>query len=79
MKPKDYEEHGAAEAPTPYAAWAGLKETEQRLEIGDLLEDSAGALFIYKYVGFEKAEWVLPEVPTGLEAIPAAAGASAGD
>ena len=79
VKPKDYEEDGTAEALSPYAAWAALKESDRRLEIGDLLEDPAGDLCIYKYVGFEQAQWVLPEVSTGLEAIPAAAGAAAGD
>jgi hypothetical protein len=32
-------------------------------------------LRIVKYVGFEEARWVLPEVKTGLENTPVAAGA----
>jgi len=28
---------------------------------GDLLEAENGALRIYKFVGFEEAQWVLPE------------------
>ncbi|MCP5117911.1 MAG: hypothetical protein GY953_44410 [bacterium] len=79
VKPKDYEPDGATEAQSPYAVWAALKETERELTVGDLLEDPAGEISIYKYVGFEQAEWVLPEVATGLEEIPAAAGAAAGD
>ena len=75
VKPKHYEAGETVEALSPYAAWAGLKETDGKLEIGDLLEEPDGQLTIYKYVGFEQAQWVLPEVETGFDAIPAAAGA----
>lgn len=74
VKPRDYEDDGTIEAPTPYALWHQLRDTESPLALGDLIESSAGELFIYKYVGFEGAEWVLPEVSTGLEHAPAAAG-----
>lgn len=74
VKPRDYEEDGSTGALSPYAAWFQLKEGEKPLEVGDLLETPEGQLFICKYVGFEQAEWVLPEVTTGLETIPAAVG-----
>ncbi len=74
VKPRDYEELTSVEAPTPYALWEQLRETDNPLEVGDLIESAAGALVIYKYVGFEEARWVLPEVATGLEGVPPAAG-----
>jgi len=74
VKPRDYEEEGAAEALTPYALWHEMKGREQPLELGDLLESPDGELYICKYVGFERARWVLPEMKTGIEAAPAAAG-----
>lgn len=74
VKPKDYEQAGTVEAPSPYAAWIALRETEHPLQVGDVLETEEGSLCIYKYVGFEEARWVLPEVKTGLETAPVAAG-----
>jgi hypothetical protein len=61
VKPKDYEPGEALEAETPYALWATLKDTEQALNVGDILEVEGGALSIYKYVGFEEARWAVPE------------------
>jgi hypothetical protein len=67
VKPRDYEavEPGepveSIEAATPYAAFFALKETEGPLLPGDLLEAENGALRIYKFVGFEEAQWLLPE------------------
>ena len=74
VKPREYEEDGLADASSPYAAWFQLKEGEKPLEVGDLLETLDGQLSICKYVGFEQAEWVLPEVTTGLETTPATVG-----
>lgn len=74
VKPKDYELSGEAEADSPYAAWFRLQGSESALEVGDLLETPQGGLFICKYVGFEEARWVLPEVTTGLESAPLAVG-----
>ena len=65
VKPKDYAEGGGVEAPGAYAAWMSLRDTEQALQVGDLLEAEDGKLYICKYVGFEEARWVLPEVQTG--------------
>jgi hypothetical protein len=72
IKPKDYEEAEAFEAEGAYALWAGLKESENALRVGDVLESDAGELRIYKYVGLEEARWVLPEVKSGLESQPLA-------
>lgn len=75
IKPKDFEDTGAREAASLYALWAELKATEEALGVGDVLESATtGQLHICKYVGFEPAQWVLPEVKTGIEQAPAAAG-----
>ena len=60
VKPRDYEPGDSIDAATPYAAFFALKDTAETLHPGDLLE-SEGALRIYKFVGFEEAQWVLPE------------------
>ncbi|HEX8985684.1 MAG TPA: hypothetical protein VF767_09640 [Bryobacteraceae bacterium] len=72
-RPKDYAEKGIVEAASPYLAWAVLKDSEDALRIGDILEDPAGNLSIYKYVGFEPACWLIPEVKPVPEAQPQAA------
>ena len=77
-KPKDYEEIHAVEAPNVYAAWMSLKDTERALEVGDILESEAGDLRIYKYVGFEEAQWQLPEPKPVVEGTQGAS-APAGD
>lgn len=66
VKPRDY--HAVAtdgalvEAETIYAAFFALRDTPAPLEVGDLLESSAdGSLRIFKFVGFEEAQWTLPE------------------
>src|ERR1700730_8938444 len=61
VKPRDYEPGDSIDAPTPYAAFFALKETAEPLHPGDLLESEGGDLRIYKFVGFEEAQWVLPE------------------
>lgn len=72
VKPKDYEEIYQMEATGPYAVWIQLKDTEQALQVGDILEVESGELRIYKYVGFEEAKWLVPDVKNGLEAAPTA-------
>jgi hypothetical protein len=74
IKLKDYSSGETLEAASPYSAWNLLKESENPLQVGDLLEIPDGPVFIYKYVGFEEARWVLPEIKTGLEDAPVAAG-----
>ena len=73
VKPKDYDCSREVEAATPYAVWKSLQQEEKSLRPGDLLEvissdGSAGELQIIKYIGFEPAQWYIPE--TRMEAIP---------
>jgi hypothetical protein len=74
IKRKDYDEGASIEAPNEYAAWQALRETGTPLQVGDLLEGPGGELRICKYVGFDAAQWIVPEVKTGLESAPVAAG-----
>ncbi|HMC61379.1 MAG TPA: hypothetical protein VKJ01_19470 [Candidatus Solibacter sp.] len=69
-KPKDYEQHGEVEALHEYDAWRRLREAGHPLMVGDLLESDAGQLRICKYVGFEPAQWVLPEPRLPIEPEP---------
>jgi len=71
VKPKDYELGGEVESQTPYSLWKELQDKEAKLpesplSPGDLLEtveiDGPGRLFITKYIGFEPAQWFVPEV-----------------
>ena len=61
VKPKDYEPAEMIEAASPYAAWLALRESEQALQVGDLLELEGAELRIFKYIGFEEARWYVPE------------------
>ncbi len=74
VKRKDYDEGQTTEAANEYAAWQALREAGTPLRVGDLLEAAGGDLRICKYVGFDAAQWIVPEVKTGLESAPAAAG-----
>ena len=68
LKPRDYEPDDDnplfIESSTPYAAFFAMKNTPTPLEPGDVLEAEA-KLCIFKYVGFEDAQWVLPEPKAG--------------
>jgi hypothetical protein len=81
VKPKDYEAAGEIEAENEYAAWALLRGCETPLMVGDLLELATGQLRICKYVGFEEARWVIPELfvsePVAIPSEPAQAPQSA--
>jgi hypothetical protein len=61
LKPKDYTESIEIEGESAYAAWSLLKDGETKLEVGDALADSTGKLHIFKYIGFEPAEWQVIE------------------
>jgi hypothetical protein len=75
VKRKDYDEGAATtEAANEYAAWQALRDLDTPLRVGDLLEAASGELRICKYVGFDAAQWIVPEVKTGLESAPVAAG-----
>src|SRR5258707_14359488 len=60
-KPKDYEKGALTEGASPYAVWLALRDTDEPLQVGDLLELESGDLCIYKNIGFEEARWVVPE------------------
>ena len=60
-KPKDFEQASQVEALHEYDAWRILREQGTPLLVGDLLELEDGSLRICKYVGFEPAQWVIPE------------------
>jgi hypothetical protein len=66
VKPRDYHPGGEFEAANEYALWAELRNTDQALEVGDLVEavaDVPAGLKICKFVGFESAKWAETEVP----------------
>jgi hypothetical protein len=79
VRSKDYTEAGSVEAPSAYAAWATLKDSETPLRVGDILEAENGSLCICKYVGFEEAQWFVPEVKPGPEAAAASMPAEAAE
>jgi hypothetical protein len=76
VRPKDYEQAGSVEAASAYSAWFALKDGAEALKVGDLLESESGDLLICKYVGFEAARWVLPEVKPAIESASPAAGSA---
>ena len=61
VKPRDYHPDVPVEAATPYAAFFALRDAGTPLKVGDLLEAEGGDLRIFKFVGFEEAQWMLPE------------------
>jgi hypothetical protein len=61
IKPRDYESEGTIEAASPYAAFFARKDSETPLEVGDVLETPEGMLVVFKFVGFEEAQWAVPE------------------
>ena len=73
VKVKDYEPIETTEAASPYALWIRLNESGTPLQVGDVLESESGELRIYKYVGFEQAQWQVPEVKSHLESTAAGA------
>jgi hypothetical protein len=62
VKPRDYEQCGEIESLHEYDAWRLLRDSGTPLAVGDLLEHPEGQLRICKYVGFEPAQWILPEL-----------------
>jgi len=67
VKPRDYEAGDSIQADSPYRAFFALRDGGKTLDVGDLLEAGDGSLRIFKFVGFEEAVWVLPEVKTPTE------------
>jgi hypothetical protein len=76
VKPRDYEttEDAIVEAASPYAAFFALREAVRPIQVGDILECEDGSLRIFKFVGIEEAQWILPEAPRPV-AVQQAAGA----
>jgi hypothetical protein len=62
VKPRVYKAADTIEASSPYAAFFAMRESGSPLEVGDLLEIENGALRICKFVGFEEAQWLVPEI-----------------
>ena len=67
VKPKDYDCSREVEAATPYAVWKSLAQAGHHLRPGDLLEavtadGTGGEMQIFKYIGFEPAQWHIPEI-----------------
>jgi hypothetical protein len=60
LKAKDYAPGDTIDASSPYAAFFQMKDSGTPLEVGDLLE-SEGGLRVFKYVGFEEAQWMVVE------------------
>jgi hypothetical protein len=79
VKPKDYDQQGEIEALHEYDAWKSLRESGQALAVGDLLGADAGRLSICKYVGFEPAQWILPEPKAPADAAPVGVVAGLGE
>jgi hypothetical protein len=61
VKPRDYDPGDAVEATSPYRAFFTLRDNRTPLDVGDVLESEDGSLRIFKFVGFEEAQWVVPE------------------
>jgi hypothetical protein len=61
VKQKDYEPAEVVEADSPYAVWEKLRRTDSPLQVGDILAIEGGRLRICKYIGFEEAQWFVPE------------------
>ena len=66
VKPRDYEPGPSIKRlpPIPRTSPAARGATR----VGDLLESEDGTLRIFEFVGFEEAQWVLPEVKPELQA-----------
>jgi hypothetical protein len=78
-KLKDYEPSVEIEAASEYAAWALMREAENPLHVGDLLESGDGRMRICKYVGFEDARWFVAEALPGTSPLPGVPAAAASD
>jgi hypothetical protein len=61
VKLKDYEPGPLIQAASPYALWLDLRGSDQAISVGDLIEQQGGQLRIFKYIGFEEAQWYVPE------------------
>jgi hypothetical protein len=67
VKSKDYEPGEELEAGNPYEIWKQMLQNGRQLHPGDLVEavqpgvEGSVELRIIKYIGFEPAQWYVPE------------------
>jgi hypothetical protein len=70
VKAKDYHPADEIDSANPYESWKLMREGDHPLRPGDLLEliggsdplpAGLGALQIVKYIGFEPAQWFVPQ------------------
>jgi hypothetical protein len=63
LRPSDYEEGPEIEAPSPYAVWKKLEETEEespnarKMVVGDVLQIDPSSILIMNFWGFDEAKW----------------------
>jgi hypothetical protein len=73
LKPSDYEEGPAIEAPSPYAVWKLLEERTEKypgarkMVVGDVLQTEGSPIVVMNFWGFDEATWREAE-PAGLPA-----------
>lgn len=67
VKLKDYVEAESVDAVNTYEAWEILRASQTPLEVGDILESELGGIQICKYIGFDAAKWIIPEVKNPAE------------
>ena len=72
VKPRDYEQDGEVEAANEYEAWRLLRASDRPIAVGDLLESDRTGLRICKFVGFDAAEWIVPEPKPHADTAPVA-------
>jgi hypothetical protein len=61
VKLKDYQPGPVIQAASPYALWLDLRGGDQAIAVGDVIEQEGGPLRIFKYIGFEEAQWFVAE------------------
>jgi hypothetical protein len=63
LRPSDYEEGPEIEAPSPYAVWKTLEETEEQIPaarkmvVGDVLQLDPSSILVMNFWGFDEAKW----------------------
>jgi hypothetical protein len=63
LRPSDYEEGPEIEAPSPYAVWKKLEETEEeipnarKMVVGDVLQIDPSSILVMNFWGFDEAKW----------------------
>jgi hypothetical protein len=61
LRPSDYEEGPEIEAPSPYAVWKTIEETEipnaRKMVVGDVLQLDPSSILVMNFWGFDEAKW----------------------